>query len=125
METIKSLCKERLIVACQMNGAQVNMLIDTGATVGLVSKRIKGLKKGRKYNGSLIGAGGDLGTLRVCDIPATLGGKMITQFLIADIDGIVDSIKKQTGVEIGGIISLPQMKFYGVEIDTDDNFIRI
>ena len=29
------------------------------------------------------------------------------------------------GVEIAGIISLPQMRLYGVEIDTDDNFIRI
>lgn len=114
---------KRLIVPMTVNGRELNFLVDTGASVGLISKRIKGLKKGRRYD-NVIGAGGKLETY-ICDTFATLVGKTFSQFLIADIDNIIASIRHETGVEIAGIISLPQMRLYGVEIDTDDNFIRI
>ena len=44
---------------------------------------------------------------------------------MADIDSIVKSIKRETGIEILGIISLPQMKFVGINIDANDNVITI
>ena len=123
MQQIKSISDKRLIVPMTVNGRELNFLVDTGASVGLISKRVKGLKKGRRYD-NVIGAGGKLETY-ICNTFATLGGKTFSQFLIADIDNIIASIRHETGVEIAGIISLPQMRFYGVEIDTDDNFIRI
>ncbi|MFA6718461.1 MAG: hypothetical protein WCS15_05215 [Prevotella sp.] len=43
----------------------------------------------------------------------------------ADTEFRRDLVEGEDSVEIAGIISLPQMRFYGVEIDTDDNFIRM
>lgn len=124
MMEIKSLSTKRIIVPCQIEGRCVNFLIDTGASVGLVSCRLKFLRKGRPYNGTIIGVGGEIKTC-VCNSFALLGGRQLAQFLIADIGSVIDSIKRETGIEIGGIISLPQMQLNGIEIATDDNLIRI
>ena len=61
MKKIKSLSEKRLIIPAKLNGKDANFLIDTGATVALISDRIKkkyGLIVGRKFPGSLVGAGG-------------------------------------------------------------------
>ena len=60
-----------------------------------------------------------------CNTSVVLNGKIIPQFLIANIDGVIDSIEKETGVTIEGILSLYQMKMYDVEIYTKDNLIKI
>lgn len=51
--------------------------------------------------------------------------KPIGQFLLADIDDVVESIEAQTGIRILGIISLPQMKVAGVNIDTNSNILTL
>ena len=48
-----------------------------------------------------------------------IGGKDFSQFLATNLDNLIASIAEDTNVEIAGIIALPQMKFYGVEIDTE------
>lgn len=121
----KSITEERLIIQAVLNKKQHYFLIDTGATVGLISDKIKGIKKGRKFNGSVVGVGGQMGSMYISDTFVTVGDKQLSQFLITNIDGIIDSIKKETGIEISGIISLPQLKLYGAEIDTDDGFVMI
>lgn len=42
-----------------------------------------------------------------------------------DIDDVVESIEAQTGIRILGIISLPQMKVAGVNIDTNSNILTL
>lgn len=127
MKKIKSLSEKRLIIPAKLNGKDANFLIDTGATVGLISDRIRkkyGLIVGRKFPGSLVGAGGSFSAY-YCNTPATLEDKTLTQFLLADISNVAESIKRETGIEIHGIISLPQMEFVGMQIDANDHMIII
>lgn len=121
---IYSVSDKRIIVPGIVNGKKYHFLVDTGASVPLISERVRGIVVGKPYSGGIVGAGGQI-KARHCNTFVNVGGKPMTQFLIADIDNIIASIRHETGVEIAGIISLPQMRFYGVEIDTDDNFIRI
>jgi hypothetical protein len=128
MEKIRSLSDKRLIVECTVNGRQGNFLVDTGASVGLIAEdRVRkfGLLEGRRYPGTLIGAGGEISGVRYCNTFANLKGKDIPQFLIADISAVRESIRRETGVEILGIISLPQMKIAGMQVDANDNLIII
>lgn len=128
MEQIKSLSEKRLIVECTVNGKKGNFLIDTGATVALIDRsKVKkfGLLTGRCYPGTLVGAGGEIKDVYYCNTFAYLAGKTIPQFLLADISQVRDSIKRETGLEILGIISLPQMKMAGIQIDANDNLIII
>ena len=125
---IKSETEKRLIVEGQVNGKSAYFLIDTGASVGLIDKEKKkkyGLKEGFRYHGTLIGAGGDMKDVKHCDTFVEFEGKTIPQFLLADISNVVKSIKRETGIEILGIISLPQMKFAGIGIDSNDMEIII
>lgn len=128
MIEIKSKSDKRLIVEGTVNGKTANFLIDTGASVGLIDNsqvRNYSLDKGRRYNGTLVGAGGEMRNVRHCNTFVNVGGKDIPQFLLADIEGVIDSIKRETGIEILGIISLPQMKIIGMNIDANDSLILI
>lgn len=128
MITINSKSDKRLIVECDVGGKTANFLIDTGASLGLIDdnqRKKYNLIVGRKYNGTVIGAGGELTNPYICNTIVKLKDKSITQFILTDIDNIVDSIKKETGIKILGIIGLPQMKFVGIQIDTNDNMIMI
>lgn len=119
MNRIKSKSEKRLIVEGQVNGKSAYFLLDSGASVGLMDdnqRRDYDLVKGRRYNGTLVGAGGEI-SARHCDTFVEFQGKVIPQFLLADISGVVSSIRKETGIEILGIISLPQMGMIGMNID--------
>ena len=128
MKRVKSKSDNRLIIEGQVNGKSAYFLIDTGASVGLIDKEKKkkyGLKEGFRYHGTLIGAGGEMKDVKHCDTFVELEGKTIPQFLLADISNVVKSIKRETDIEILGIISLPQMKFAGIGIDSNDMEIII
>lgn len=126
MEKIRSESEKRLIVEGQVNGKKAYFLIDTGASVGIVDydrRKEYGLVVGRRYNGTIIGAGGEMRNVRHCDTFAYIRDRVIPQFLLADITGIVDSVMRETGIGILGIISLPQMKMAGISLDCNDNLI--
>ena len=128
MIELKSKSNKRLIVEGTLNDKVAYFLVDSGASVGLIDDaQVKkyNLSVGRKYGGTLVGAGGTMYDVRYCNTFAIVGGKTIPQFLIADIEGVVKSIKHETGIEIVGIISLPQMKMVGMNIDSNDNLIVI
>jgi predicted aspartyl protease len=129
---MQSLSNKRLIVEATVNGYTAPFLIDTGATVRLIDRsRINEFRinEGPKYNGTLVGAGGEMRGVRYCYTLAVLEdgekSKPIGQFLLADIDDVVESIEAQTGIRILGIISLPQMKVAGVRIDTNSNILTL
>lgn len=128
MIKLQSKSNKRLIVEGTLNDKVAYFLIDTGASVGLIDDtQVKkyNLSVGRKYGGTLVGAGGTMYDVRYCNTFANVGGKTIPQFLLTDIEGVVKSIKHETGIEIVGIISLPQMKMVGMNIDSNDNLIVI
>lgn len=125
---IQSESDKRLIVKGLVNGGQAFFLVDTGAAVGLMDdNQAKDYKLviGKRFHSTLVGAGGEMRNVRHCNTFAEVGGKTIPQFLLADISEVVKSIRKETGVEILGIISLPQMKMAGMNIDSNDNLIII
>lgn len=124
MKRIKSLSDKRLIIEGLVNDKTARFLLDSGASVALIDKGKKkeyGLKEGRMYNGTLIGAGGEMRNVRHCDTFVEFEGKKISQFLLADIKGVVESIKRETSIEILGIISLPQMSMIGMNIDINSS----
>lgn len=124
MKRIKSISEERLIIEGRVNDKEAYFLIDTGASVGMMDygKRYDyDLKVGRRFGGTLVGAGGEMRNVKHCDTFVHFENKVIPQFLLADISGVVESIKRETGVEILGIISLPQMSMIGMNIDVNSN----
>lgn len=124
MERVKSESEKRLIIKAELNGKNAYFLVDTGATIGMIDKRAEkdyNLSKGRKYNGTIIGAGGEIKNVYHCDTFAIFEGREIPQFLFADLGDIIKSIKRETGIEIVGIISLRQMAFIGLNIDVNSN----
>lgn len=124
METIKSVSNKRIIVPGMINGREYYFLVDTGASVALISEKVRGLDIGKRFGGSIEGAGGGI-RARICNTFVKIGGKDFSQFLATNLDNLIASIAEETNVEIAGIIALPQMRFYGVEIDTDDGTIRL
>lgn len=128
MKRVESLSDKRLIIEALVNGKKANFLVDTGAAVGIYDdnqKKKYGLEYSRRYSGTLVGAGGELKDVRVCNTFADFENVKIPQFLLADISNVVKAIKKETGIEILGIVSLPQMKIAGIGIDANDMEIII
>ena len=126
MKRIKSESEKRLIVQGTVNGKAACFLIDSGASIGLMDydqRKDYDLVVGRRYNGAILGVGGEMDNVRHCDTFVHIEDRVIPQFLLADISEVVKSIKRETGVEILGIISLPQMKMVGMGIDENDNLI--
>ena len=124
MNRIKSKSDKRLIIEGLVNGKPACFLVDTGASVGLIhydKRKEYDLLVGRRYNGTLVGAGGEMRNIRYCDTFVHFENKVIPQFLLADIDDVVKSIKRETGIEILGIIGLKQMSLVGMNIDANSN----
>ena len=118
---------KRIIVQGTINGKKAYMLVDTGAVAGIMDKSaVKdfGLKVNKNKKFSMEGAGGKFNAY-LCETPLSIGGKLMYQFLVADIDNLIKSILTETGVEIDGIISLPQMKGLNIDINTASNYINI
>ena len=128
MERIRSKSEHRLIIEGSVNGKKACFLIDTGASVGLMDydqRKHYDLVTGRRYGGTIVGAGGEMKNVRHCDTFVDFNGKTIPQFLLADISEVVESIERETGIRILGIVSLPQMRIAGLGIDANDNEIII
>lgn len=124
---MKSLSEKRLIVNGKVNGKDWPFLLDTGASIALIDKDMikkAGLVKGKRYPGTIIGAGGELSNLLYCNTIVEFGIKQTGQFILTDISDIRESIYRETGIEILGIISLPQMKFLNIQLDlSNENVI--
>lgn len=126
MEKIQSKSEKRLIVEGLVNGKAACFLVDTGASVGLMDydqRKDYDLEVGKRFNGTIVGAGGEMRNVRHCNTFLHLHGKQVPQFLLADISPVVKSVKRETGIEILGILSLPQMGMVGMNIDVNSHEI--
>lgn len=116
-----SVTDSRLLIPLKLNGKVVYFLADTGASLSLVdSSQVDDLKFGlrNKLSGTITGAGGEIGEVwHVKDLEVEFDGKKIYQFLATDISNVRESIKKETGYTIAGILGLPQMRELGWIID--------
>lgn len=120
-----SVSDRRLLIPLKLNGKAVYFLADTGASLSLVdSSQVDDLKFGlrNKLSGTITGAGGETGEVwHVKDLEIEFDGKKIYQFLATDISNVRESIKKETGYTIAGILGLPQMKELGWIIDVTNS----
>ena len=122
MKRIKSKSDKRIIVEGTINDKKAYFLLDTGASVGLLNSKDKNkykLNLGISYRGTLVGAGGDIKNVKHCNDFVNIEYTKIPQFLVTNIESIVDSINRETGIRILGIIGLPQMKIGGLGIDAN------
>jgi hypothetical protein len=115
------LSDKRPIIECKIGGKPAAFLLDTGASVAFIDREFineYALAEGKRYHGSIVGAGGEMRGVRYCNSFVTLpNGKDVAQFLLADISNVRESIEAETGIDIVGIISWPQMKMVGITLN--------
>lgn len=121
---IKLESKKRPIIKVNINGVKHCALIDTGASVSIVSNEIE--QSNREYQSNVIGAGGERLKLyyprkTVIDIE----GIRLTNFLLGNISSVTGSIKKQTGIKISMIIGTPDIRCTEMKIDLWNNIVNL
>ena len=123
------LSETRPLVEVEINGRPAVMLIDTGSSTGLID-----INQMDEYGFSLMAktdmeissiGGKRCESYRVRDLWVRLDGIDVYQFLATDISLIAESIHKETGYRISGIIGYDQIKNAEIKIDASDNLITI
>jgi hypothetical protein len=123
------LSDSRPLVEVEINGRPAVMLIDTGSSTGLID-----INQMDEYGFSLMAktdmeissiGGKRCESYRVRDLWVRLEGIALYQFLATDISLIAESIHKETGYRISGIIGYDQIKNAEIKIDASDNLITI
>lgn len=123
------LSDRRPLVEVEINGRPAVMLVDTGSSTGLID-----INQMDEYGFSLMAktdmvissiGGKRCESYRVRDLWVRLEGISIYQFLATDISLIAESIHKETGYRISGIIGYDQIKNAEIKIDASNNQIKI
>lgn len=123
------LSDSRPLVEVEINGRPAVMLVDTGSSTGLID-----INQMDEYGFSLMAktdmvissiGGKRCESYRVRDLWVRLEGISIYQFLATDISLIAESIHKETGYRISGIIGHDQIKNAEIKIDASNNQIKI
>ena len=123
------LSDSRPLVEVEINGRPAVMLVDTGSSTGLIDINQMdeyGFSLMAKTDMIIISIGEkQCESYRVRDLWVRLEGIAIYQFLATDISLIAESIYKETGYRISGIIGYDQIKNAEIKIDTSNNQIKI
>ena len=123
------LSDSRPLVEVEINGRPAVMLVDTGSSTGLID-----INQMDEYGFSLMAktdmvissiGGKRCESYLVRDLWVRLEGIALYQFLATDISLIAESIHKETGYRISGIIGYDQIKNAEIKIDASDNLITI
>ena len=123
------LSDSRPLVEVEINGRPAVMLVDTGSSTGLID-----INQMDEYGFSLMAktdieissiGGKRCESYRVRDLWVRLEGISIYQFLATDISLIAESIHKETGYRISGIIGYDQIKNAEIKIEANNNLIKI
>lgn len=119
----------RPLVEVEINGRPAVMLVDTGSSTGLIDINQMdeyGFSLMAKTDMVIISIGEkQCESYRVRDLWVRLDGIAIYQFLATDISLVVESIYKETGYRISGIIGYDQIKNAEIKIDASNNQITI
>ena len=124
------LTDKRPIIQVSINGHETAALVDTGASLSIVSESVAskyGFKKGLKFSGTIIGLDGSEQSMHHTgkDFNFEVEGIRAHQFVIGNIDAIKSSIKKETGIEISAIIGYPTIKQLELIINPSTNEVSI
>lgn len=119
----------RLIVDFEINGKKAPVLIDTGASLSVLDICQRSgykFKPRGKLGGRLTGVGGASNDVyHVKDLDMKLQGLPVYQVVTSDLSGVVDSIRRETGVRIAGILGLPHIKSLELKLDPDNGIVKI
>ena len=124
------LTDKRPVIKVSINGQETAALVDTGASLSIVSEsdmsKLK-FKRGSKLAGTVIGLDGTEQSMYHTgkDFDFKIEGLPAYQFVIGNIDAIKSSIKKETGIEISAIIGYPTIKQLELIINPSTNEISI
>ena len=123
------LSDSRPLVEVDINGRPAVMLVDTGSSTGLIDINQMdeyGFSLMAKTDMVIISIGEkQCESYRVRDLWVRLDGIDIYQFLATDISLIAESIHKETGYRISGIIGYKQIRNTKIKIDACNNMITI
>ena len=124
------LTDKRPVIKVSINGQETAALVDTGASLSIVSESDMGafkFKRGSKMAGSVIGLDGTEQSMHHTgkDFDFKVEGLPAYQFVIGNIDAIKSSIKKETGIEISAIVGYPTIKQLELIINPSTNEISI
>lgn len=123
------LSDSRPLVEVEINGRPAVMLVDTGCSSGLIDINQMddyGFSLMAKTDIEISSIGGKrCESYRVRDLWVRLEGISIYQFLATDISLIAESIHKETGYRISGIIGYDQIKNAEIKIEANNNLIKI
>lgn len=123
------LSDSRPLVEVEINGRPAVMLVDTGSSVSVIDINQLddyGFSLMAKTDMIIISIGEkQCESYRVRDLWVRLEGIAIYQFLATDISLIAESIYKETGYRISGIIGYDQIKNAEIKIDASNNLITI
>lgn len=115
MKKTMILSDRRPIVECELLGRKRLFLIDTGASVGMVHDGVRGTHpSGRSV--PIVDASGDETRCPVLRDTASVGGMEVGQFVSMDISAVRESIRRQTGLSIDGLLSWPQLVTLGATL---------
>lgn len=125
----KFVTDKRPIIEVAINGKKAYMLVDTGASIGVIdSLRLDeyGVGMGSSLGGTVTGVGGSQEEVRhTKNCTVDVGGVKLYQFVTFNLSSVASSIERETGIEISGIIGTTQIKMSEMKIDLDNGYIKI
>ena len=110
---------ERPIIEVDVNGKEGFMLIDTGSSLNVIDfSQLEdlGIKRRFKIGDVMCIAGGSV-LWQIFQVPTTVKGRQVNQFISSDLTVIRESILQSTGIKIAGILGTPAIKELGMSID--------
>ena len=116
----------RPIIKGKVGNKDAYFLLDTGSNLAVLdSSKIKEyqLQQDKQFPGNVIGLTGDSVPTYYCTSVIIIGDKTLDGFILSDLSSIRNSIKRETDLDILGIISYPQMKELGITINPSKNEI--
>lgn len=116
----------RPIIKGKVGNKEAYFLLDTGSNLAVLdSSQTKEyqLQQDKQFPGNVIGLTGDSVPTYYCTSAVTIGDKILDGFILSDLSSIRNSIKRETDLDILGIISYPQMKELGITINPSKNEI--
>lgn len=117
----------RPIIKGKVGDKEAYFLLDTGSNLSLIdSNQIDkyGLNVGQEFPGTLVGTGGITEHTHYCISIIIIGGRELSEFIILDLSSIKNSILRETGFEILGVIGYSQMKELEIIINPAKNEIN-
>lgn len=118
---------ERPIIEVNVNGKEVFMLIDTGSSLNVIDfshLEDLGIKRRFKIGDVMCIAGGSV-LWQIFQVPITVKGRTVNQFISSDLTVIRESILQSTGIKIAGILGTPSIKELGMVIDLRRGIVTI